>query len=900
MTLGSAYAVSGVGLVLTYRTSGLFNFAHGALATAAAYLFYFLHVQQGWSWQLSAVVCVLIAAPLLGLALELVARRLEGQSLVMRVTATIGILLMVQAIAVIIWGHEVRYVPKFLPTDPIHVGGAVVTTDQVIVIGTGLVATTVLYLFLRYARMGLAMRAVVQDPSLLDIAGMRPTVVRRTAWVIGSVFASVSGLLIVPFIALDATTLTFLVIASFGAAAIGQFRSLPGTYAGALVIGVAAAFATKWFTTGLSAGLSAALPFLILFLVLLVSPRRHLADAAPLLPRAAAAWKGPWQVQVGFGAVLLVVLLFVPQFAGLHLTDWSRTLAMVIVFLSLGLLVRTSGQVSLCHVSFMAIGACTLSRLMVVHGWPWLAAVLVAGLIAVPIGALLAIPAMRLSGLYLALATFGFGLMLQYIMYGSGYMFGKMGVGVHVPRPDFAAVGLPDTDTTYYYFVLLLAVLTLLLVLAIVGGRLGRLLRALADSSVGLSASGTSIHLTRLLVFCISAFLAAIGGVLEAGGLGIATETAYMPLMSLTLFCLIIINLGNAPWYALGAAMGSTLIPSYWSDASATAWLQLGFGLGALGYTLKRVQDAGDTPESLRRFLDGIFRKPKTSVRRTTTAVAAPVLQAEPATFELNDLRVQFGGLAAVDGVSLTARTGVITGLIGPNGAGKTTIFNVASGFLRPSRGRVFFQHKDVTRFGVARRARNGIGRTFQRMELFDSLTVRENVALGYEARFAGTRILSHLLGSRAVREKALASADAALAMCHIENLAELTPGGLSTGQRRLVELARCLAGPFKILLLDEPSSGLDRAETAQFGEILQRVVAERGVGILLVEHDIALVSEICEYIYVIDFGKLIYQGDAADVIGSPIVRAAYLGDELETASATEKVAESASATETV
>ena len=247
---------------------------------------------------------------------------------------------------------------------------------------------------------------------------------------------------------------------------------------------------------------------------------------------------------------------------------------------------------------------------------------------------------------------------------------------------------------------------------------------------------------------------------------------------------------------------------------------------------------------------------------------------------KVNDLRVAFGGLVAVDGATINAPTGRITGLIGPNGAGKTTVFNACSGLNHPSRGSVRLDHADVSRRGPSLRARRGLGRTFQQMELFDTLTVRENVALGLEGSFAGRNVVRHLASSPRTTRRVHLATDDALRQCDLLELADRTVGSLSTAQRRLVELARCLAGPFRILLLDEPSSGLDRVETARFGEILRRVVDERGVGILLVEHDMALVTDVCDYLYVLDFGKPIFEGTAAEVVASPIVQAAYLGGE--------------------
>jgi len=254
---------------------------------------------------------------------------------------------------------------------------------------------------------------------------------------------------------------------------------------------------------------------------------------------------------------------------------------------------------------------------------------------------------------------------------------------------------------------------------------------------------------------------------------------------------------------------------------------------------------------------------------------------------EVRDLTVRYGGLVAVAGASLEAPLGRITGLIGPNGAGKTTTFNACSGLLRPAEGRVFLHGADVTGLGPAERARLGLGRTFQKLELFNRLTVRENVELGREATLVPRRgLLGQLYASASERAETARAADEAIELCGIGHLCDRPTGSLPTGQRRLVELAMTLAGPFSVLLLDEPSSGLDPAETGRFGEILVQVVAERGTAILLVEHDMALVGEICEYLYVYDFGKPLLDGPVREVLSSPVVAAAYLGSTAELESA--------------
>lgn len=246
----------------------------------------------------------------------------------------------------------------------------------------------------------------------------------------------------------------------------------------------------------------------------------------------------------------------------------------------------------------------------------------------------------------------------------------------------------------------------------------------------------------------------------------------------------------------------------------------------------------------------------------------------------VDDLVVRFGGNTAVDRARFRARPGQVTGLIGPNGAGKTTTFNACSGLLRPTSGTVRLSGEDITGHSPAVRARLGLGRTFQRMQLFDSLSVEDNVALGLEARLAGSNPLKQLFSSPSERSRVQRETDAVLALCGLEGLRAEPAGALSTGQRRLVDLGRVLAGGFDFLLLDEPSSGLDSAESRRFGEIVTRVVAERGCGVLLVEHDMELVMSICTYLYVLDFGQMVFEGTPDEVRASDVVRAAYLGSE--------------------
>ena len=234
---------------------------------------------------------------------------------------------------------------------------------------------------------------------------------------------------------------------------------------------------------------------------------------------------------------------------------------------------------------------------------------------------------------------------------------------------------------------------------------------------------------------------------------------------------------------------------------------------------------------------------------------------------EVDQVVVQFGGVTAVNAASFTAESGRITGLIGPNGAGKTTCFNVISGLQKPTRGTVRFDGRAVTSMPVHRRSKRGMGRTFQRLEAFGSLTVRDNVRVAHD-------IHRGLLGL--VRPGA-ADVDALLERVGIAGYAQERADSIPTGTARLLELARCLAGEPKLLLLDEPSSGLDESETDAFGELLASLATE-GRGILMVEHDMDLVMSVCDTIHVLDFGEVIATGSPPEIRANRRVQEAYLG----------------------
>ncbi|MEO7371561.1 MAG: branched-chain amino acid ABC transporter permease/ATP-binding protein [Ilumatobacteraceae bacterium] len=887
---GSVYGLAAMGLVLTYKTSGIFNFAYGALAAAGALVFYYLRTEHGMPWPLAGAISVFVLGPIMGLIFELIARRIAGAAAAWQILATVGVLIVVESLGDIRYAGKTRAFPTFLPRETFRVGGLNVGYDQLIVVLVGLFILAALYATLRYNRMGIAMRAVVDNPELLSMRGESPSRVRRSAWILGSMLASLSGVLISPRLNVDARSLVLVVVQAFGAAAIGYFSNLPLAYAGGLGLGVASALATKYIASdSWLGGLPATLPFVVLLVVLIATPKGRLARESLVPARPSPpSWQAPMRVRLVTGIVIIAVLATVPSWAGTRLVTYTAFLVYIVLFLSLGLLVKLSGQVSLGHLAFAAVGAAGFAHL-VNSGVPWGLALFIGGLIAVPVGAVVAIPAIRLSGVFLALATFGFAVVLQQMFYPKLMMFGPTINGIVAPRPGVHWLASPRG---FYFLVLVCVLLTVVVMSVVQYGRMGRLLRALADSRIALETHGTTTTLTLVVVFCISAFMAGVGGALLASFYGFATAPIYANFGSLLLFAVLMICIGGAPWYAIVAAAALVVIPSYITADGVVNYLNLLFGLSAIMTALNSDKPMG-TPMFIRRYFDR--RKPAAAVAITPTpALVEPLPPIDVATaaidthhgatagpaLELREISMRFGGVLALDGVGLRAAPGAITGLIGPNGAGKTTLLNVASGLLRPSNGRVLLHDDDVSRHGVAWRARHGVGRTFQRVQLWDSMTVQENVRTAREAHFAGARVGSQLMGPVRQRNQIETASSDAIELVGIGHLRQQLVRNLPAGQRRLVELARSLACPFSVLLLDEPSSGLDPSETVAFGRTLRRVVSERGCSIVLVEHDMSLVMSVCDYIYVIDFGRQLFEGTASEVSASEAVRIAYLGTE--------------------
>lgn len=536
---GSVYAVSASGLVLTYATSGVFNIAHGAMGMIMAFTFWELSVNQKWPTPIALILVVFILAPLFGALVERVLiRGLRGASVATSLVVTVGFMIALLGLAQQIWDpFEPRSLPEFFAGNKVKVFGVNVTAHEIVTIVAALALALALWIILNRTRVGIAMRAVVDDRNLLGLNGARPDQVSMLSWAIGASTASIAGILLAPKLQLDVVGLTLLVVLGYAAAMLGRLRSLPLTFIGGLIIGLIESFTIGYLNpSGWLIGLRPALPVLFLFALLLALPEARLR-AGRLVGAVMPRVPGMRRSLVG-GAGLVAaagVLSFILSAANVIRT--GQGLALAIIMLSLVLLTGYGGQVSLCQMSFAGVGAFAMAKFGG-DGNIW--GILLAGASAALVGGLVALPSLRLQGLYLALSTMAFALFMEKMFFPQDTVFGNLGA-LPVGRLDLPGVSF---DGERAYFVLLAIVFAVfgIFVLWIRRGPFGRVLAAMRDSPVACATLGLSLARTKLAVFMIAAGMAGIGGALYGGLKTTAGATDFLMLQSLPLLLLAVIG----------------------------------------------------------------------------------------------------------------------------------------------------------------------------------------------------------------------------------------------------------------------------------------------------------------------------------------------------------------------
>ena len=939
MVTGLTYAAFAAGFVLIYRSTGVLNFAHGEVGAFGVALFVLLLAQYGLNWWLSFGLA-LVACAAIGMAIELIViRRLFTSPRLVVLIATIGV------------GQIVLFakfnLPNVVAPGPISPPFTAVWTPtdhirlqarELIVLAVIPVLIAALAWFIARTRFGLAVRASASNPDTARVYGTSPRRTSTIVWTISGAFAAATAIFLAPLQGINSAQAGTAAIAEplllrvLVVSLLARMRSLPGTLAGGVAVGVAEALIRSNVDSANRSVVDVYLFVAVLVVVLLVVRSTGLQESWSLAPRVRAIpsrLESLWWVRrlnaMGFVALFgFFALLGLTLSTNSSLFTWTSILLFAMVVLSMTVLTGWAGQLSLGQFAFVGLGGLTVLGLTQGNDipvlfdlfdlsldLPWALAMVVATAVGVVAAVIVGLPALRVRGLFLAVTTLAFAVASASWLFQQDFFTG----GTSFPRPadppvldlgpihiDFAA------SRRNYYFLCLVS----LAVVAAVVARLrrtgiGRSWIAVRDNEEMAAASTVSPIRMKLAAFGVAGGIAAYsGGLLVTLVPSLQPDSLFRASESIVVVATAIIGgLGSVAGPILGALWIRgipQIIPEELDDLVRLLTSSIGLlvllmyfpgGLLQIVYSIRdklleradrkmaareaaaapgpsTVEKAASAPESVPD-----RRRPRPLVTGPAVAVAAtsgPALQTQ-------DVSVRFGGNTAVDHVSVHVDRGELVGLIGTNGAGKSTLLNAIGGFV-PSQGRVFVLGTDVTaRRAPARHAR-GLGRGFQGARIYPGLTVRESLMVALEARSR-----SHLLASMtalppspgAERAKR-AEADELIGYMGLGRYADHFIATLSTGTRRIVELASLLAVNARVLLLDEPTGGVAQREAEAFGPLIKQVQAELDAAVIVIEHDMPLVMGISDRVYCLEAGAVIAEGPPEQIRRDPLVIASYLG----------------------
>ncbi len=558
-------------------------------------------------------------------------------------------------------------------------------------------------------------------------------------------------------------------------------------------------------------------------------------------------------------AVALVALAATVKTDGYIANILMQAATYAIAVFGLSIVLGLCGQINLAQAAFFALGAYCVGLGTADYHLPfWLC--LAGGVaLAFAAGAGLGLSTLRLGGHYLAMVTISFQQILTVVLTNAiAFTHGPDGVS-SIGRPAAFASGQA-------YLALAVAALSITgyLVWRLANTRLGRAMRAVRDNELAASASGIDVFRTKVIAFALCAGLGGLGGGLFAGGFSYVSPDQFSFADSIVLLTMALLGGVASP---IGSTIGTgllILIPEWLRFLKSVPGLYLAI------YGAAVILIVVFMPDGIWGFIGRLFQTRMRSPLEAAEPLALyPADSGAPIALEVRGLAKNFGGLMAVDGVDFQVRRGGLHGLIGPNGSGKTTTLNVVTGFYRPTAGAVLVDGVDVTALPAHKRTIAGLGRTFQNIRLFRSMTALENVVIGAERR--GNSLVAS--GDEALRRRARSALD----FVGLGDRAEETIPSFSYGHQRLIEIARALAANPTVLLLDEPGAGLNSGEKKALHDLLDRIAAE-GLTIVIIDHDMTLIAGVAKHLTVLNFGRRIADGETADVLTQPDVVAAYLG----------------------
>ncbi len=930
LVTGLTYAAFAAGFVLIYRSTGVLNFAHGEVGAFGVALFVLLLAQYGLNWWLSFGLA-LAACAAIGMAIELIViRRLFSSPRLVVLIATIGVGQIVlfakfQLPSVAAPGPiSPPFKATWTPTDHIRLQAREIIVLLVIPVLIGALAW-----FIARTRFGLAVRASASNPDTARVYGTSPRRTSTIVWTISGAFAAATAIFLAPLQGINSAQAGTAAIAEplllrvLVVSLLARMRSLPGTLAGGLAVGVAEQLIRSNVDSANRSVVDVYLFLAVLVVVLLVIRTTGQQESWSLAPRVQAVpsrLESLWWVRhlnaMGFVALFgFFALLGLALSSASSLFTWTSILLFAMVVLSMTVLTGWAGQLSLGQFAFVGLGGLTVLGLT--HGndipvpfdlfdlsldLPWALAMMVAIAVGVVTAVIVGLPALRVRGLFLAVTTLAFAVASSTWLFLQDFFTG----GTSFPRPadkpvlDIGPIHIDfGASRRNYYFLCLFS----LAVVAAVVARLrrtgiGRSWIAVRDNEEMAAASTVSPTRMKLTAFGVAGGIAAFaGGLLVTLVPSLQPDSLFRAGESIVVVATAIIGgLGSVAGPILGALWVRGIpqaLPEELDDLVRLLTSSIGLlvllmyfpgGLLQIVYSIrdKLLQRAdrklsaqpAAAPEGTQAPGPERARPPAPVLARGATAEAQ-----SGTALRTQDVTVRFGGNTAVDKVSVHVDHGELVGLIGTNGAGKSTLLNAISGFV-PAQGRVFVLGADVTpRRAPARHAR-GLGRGFQGALIYPGLTVRESLMVALEARSRSRLVASMtaLPPSPAQERAKRAEADEIIDYVGLTRYADHFVASLSTGTRRIVELASLLAVNARVLLLDEPTGGVAQREAEAFGPLIKQVQAELDAAVIVIEHDMPLVMGISDRVYCLAAGAVIAEGSPEQVRSDPLVIASYLG----------------------
>ncbi|MEO7428454.1 MAG: ATP-binding cassette domain-containing protein [Acidimicrobiales bacterium] len=899
LVTGLTYGLLGLGLTLVYRTTRILNFAHGEIGALPAALIPILVINHGWPYWAVLPLALGLSAILGALTELLVIRRLSKAPRLILLVATIGVsqILLVLNLVIPRTGDLAR---SSFPTPfewSFKIGSYFVSPGQVAILLVSPLVLVGLSSFLNRTTVGMASRAAAENSDAAELAGVPVHRVSLLVWTVAGLLAGVSAILVGPTKPLltNVALGPSLMLRALAAAMIGGLVSLPRVFVGGIAIGILEALVTFNYPTGGTLELA-------LFLVVVVSlvARRNLgqlarggeesswslAGAVRALPPRLARRVDVIRARRG-ALVAAAVIAFVaplPFGSSQHVLMTSVVLS-ALMGLSLVVLTGYAGQVSLGQFAFVGLGAVVGGRMLQLGYVPWMAmlySVLAGGVAALIIG----IPALRIRGLFLAVTTLAFAVATSTWVFGQSWLVRLSGsqVSTTIPRPVFFGIDMQRTRN-YYWLCLAIFVVVATMVHRLRTSGIGRAMLAVRDNEPAAATLAVSPRRVKLTAFVLAGMIASLGGYLYGGLLVTFSSGSFGPVESLNLLAMVIFGGVTSITGAVIGAMWVRGIPFFFG--ANIGLISSGIGLllvllllpGGVAALLFRLRDrlvtalTGEEVDRVASSADG-------GRQRLEPRAAVPISSEDVPALEARAITVRYGGVVAVDAVSMHVAVGEVVGLVGPNGAGKTTLFDALSGQITPDGGQVLFGGADISWLRPDQRALLGISRTFQQARLFDELTVVDAFKLALE-RHDPSELVPSLLGlppSRAAERSKQLRADEIVELLGLEPFAHRSVLQLSTGTRRLAELGCTIAMGAEILLLDEPTAGIAQREVEAFVPAIREIQAHLGASVVIIDHDIPMIGAIVDRLYVLAAGAVIAEGHPDTVRRDPEVIRAYLG----------------------